>query len=51
MQKEKKAVESQFIVLGNEKVTLNKSLLEAKVVRDEAITMVVSLKSEQERLI
>ena len=49
--KEKKVAKSQFAVLKSEKITFTKSLEEAKVACDEAITMIASLKSEQERLI
>ena len=50
-QKEKQVVEGQFTILDSEKAALNKALEKAKAVRDKAITMTDSLKSEQERLI
>ena len=48
---EKEAVESQFTMLKNEKVALNKFLEEAKAVQNEDVAMAASLKFEQERLI
>ena len=45
-QKEKEATEGQFTILDSEKAALNKALEKAKAVRDEAITMADSLKSE-----
>ena len=50
-QKGKEVTESQFAVLESEKMTLNIALEEAKATRDEAISMIDSLKSEQERLV
>ena len=45
-QKEKKAIEEQFVILNNEKTALNTALEEAKAARDEAIAMADSLRSE-----
>ena len=50
-EKEKEAFESHFAILKREKTTLTKAVEEAKVARDDAVAMVKSLKSEQERLV
>ena len=46
VEKETKAIKSQFTMLESEKIALTRSLEEAKAIRDETVAMVASLRSE-----